>query len=267
MFIDTHCHLNMIVEKKRDVLLTENNFLFLDPVIKEANQVGVKKIINIGTSLVESINSTVLAQRYDGVFAAIGIHPCDCTDDWKRDFEDIKKLLKNREQNRIVAIGETGLDFFHRPFHKSRQFDAFRSHLELAIQNDLPLVVHVREAADEILKVLQEYKNEMRGVIHCFSQDKCFADTVLSWGLYLGINGPITYPKNQEFRELVAQLPFERILLETDAPFLPPQAYRGKQNRPAYVPIIAQTIADLHGVELNVVEDATTKNAQGLFGI
>ncbi len=267
MFVDTHCHLNMIVKKEVDAPLTQDHFLLIGSVVKEAQEAGVGKIITIGTSLSESINSIQIAKRFESVFAVVGIHPCDCTSEWRRDFEQIKELVKNKKATKIVGIGETGLDFFHKPFFRQRQLDAFSAHIELALQNDLPLVVHVRESSEEVLTVLEEYKKELKGVIHCFSQDKSFADTVLEWGFYLGINAPITYPKNQEFRDLVALLPLEKILLETDAPFLPPQQFRGKQNRPAYVAVFAQTIADIKGVELSEVERITTLNVEKLFGI
>ncbi len=200
-------------------------------------------------------------------FSVVGLHPCDCTQDWGEDFSKIKELVENRKHNKIVAIGETGLDFYHEPFHRGRQLSSFEAHIEFALECDLPLVVHVRESSDEILQVLEKYKKEVKGVIHCFSQDKSFADTVLEWGLYLGINAPLTYPKNEELRELIATIPLEKILLETDAPFLPPQQFRGKQNRPAYVPIIAQAIANAKKIDVSEVERVTTENAQKLFGI
>lgn len=267
MFIDTHCHLNMLVKKDEDVLLQENDYQIIEEKIFEAQAADVKKIITIGTSVNESINSVNIAKRFEDVYAVVGLHPCDCTANWKNNFEKIKELIKSNPENKIVAVGETGLDFFHKPFDKERQIEAFRLHIELAIENNLPVVVHVRESAEEVLKVLQDYKKEIKGVIHCFLQKKDFANEALKLGLYLGINGPITYPKNEWFREVVQQLPLESLLLETDAPFLPPQKLRGKQNLPAYIPIIAQAIADIKNIDVKEVGDVTTLNAQKLFGI
>ena len=267
MFVDTHCHLNMMVEKEPDVKITQEHLLMLENIVDSAKKTGVEKIITIGTSLVESFNSVQIAKHFDGVFACAGIHPCDCCQLWKKDFIEIENLIKNKKENKIVAVGETGLDFYHKPFFKQRQIDAFKAHIELSLKYNLPVVVHVRNSGDEVVRVLEEYKNEVKGVIHCFSQDKNFADIVLGWGMYIGINAPITYPKNEDFRGIVAQIPLKRILLETDAPFLPPQQFRGKQNSPAYIPIFAQVIADLHGVELQHVEQITTLNAEKLFGI
>ena len=267
MFVDTHCHLNMFVEKEFNDSLIENDFLAIEQVIIEAKEQRVEKIITVGTSFIQSQQAIEIAKRFEGVFAAVGLHPCDCTSEWKDDFEQIKKLVKEKEEGKIVAVGETGLDFFHKPYDKQRQIDAFKAHIELALQNDLPLVIHVRESADEILNVLGEYKNDAKGVIHCFMQSKEIADVFLDWGFYLGINAPITYPKNEWFRSLLKEIPMDRILLETDAPFLPPQQFRGKQNRPAYIPIFAKVLADIKGIDLPKLEEITTKNAQDLFGI
>ncbi len=277
MFVDTHCHLNMLVKKDEDAFLQENDYQIIEEKISEAQAADVKRIITIGTSVNESINSVNIAKRFEDVYAVVGLHPCDCAINWKDDFVKIKELIKNKassfvkttadKENKIVGIGETGLDFFHKPFDKERQIEAFRLHIELAIENNLPVVVHVRESAEEVLKVLQDYKKEIKGVIHCFSQKKDFADEALKLGLYLGINGPITYPKNEWFRNVVRQLPLESLLLETDAPFLPPQKLRGKQNLPAYIPIIAQAIADIKNIDVKEVGDVTTLNAQKLFGI
>ncbi len=267
MFVDTHCHLNMMAKSKNDTILSESEFLLINNILEQAKHSGVDKILTVGTSIAESINSVNIAKRFENVFAAVGIHPCDSNSSWLKDFKEVEKFLKNNKQNKIVAVGETGLDFYHKPFNKQRQIDVFKAHIELSLKFNLPLTIHVRESADEVLLVLEEYKKEVRGVIHCFFQDKFFADTVLDWGLYLGINGPITYPKNQAFRDLVATLPLDRILLETDAPFLPPQEFRGKQNSPAYIPIFAQTIAELKNIALSELEKITTENAELLFEI
>ncbi|MCF7800229.1 TatD family hydrolase [Candidatus Babeliales bacterium] len=267
MFVDTHCHLNMMVKNAHETVLNDQDFILIKNILQQANLVGVQKFITIGTTVLESINSINIAKKFPQVFACVGIHPCDCDVDFLKNFEEIKKLVKNKEENKIVAIGETGLDFFHKPFDKQKQIDAFKSHIELSCQHNLPIVVHVRDSAQEVLKVLEKYKKDVKGVIHCFFQDEKFAQTALSWGFYLGISGPINYPKNQELRQVVAGLPADKILLETDAPFLPPQEFRGKQNNPAYIPIFAQVIADLKKMSLTELENITTKNAENLFKI
>lgn len=268
MFIDTHCHLNMIAKGEFNLPLTEENFLTIDQVLQNAFKKGVERIITIGSSgLVDTNDALAIAKRFENVFAVVGFHPCECSTDWKKEFLEIKKLVQENEKNKIVGIGETGLDFYHKPFDKQKQIDAFKAHIELALETNLPLVFHVRSANDEFLFAVEEYKKDIRGVLHCFSHPKDFADTILSWGLFVGIDAPITYPKNQEFREVAKQIPLEKILLETDAPFLPPQQFRGKQNLPEYIPLFAQTLADVKQITLEDVEKITTQNAQKLFGI
>lgn len=252
MFIDTHCHLTMLGSE----------------AVKEASDAGVSPIVTISTNLQDSIDSIKIAREHENVFATVGIHPCDVTEKWRDDFKQIEKLLENIEQNKIVGLGETGLDFYHKPFDKQRQIDLFKAHIECALRYDLPLVVHMRDSADEVLKILEFYKgNQLRGVAHCFLQNKQIADQLIEWGFYLGIGGPLTYPKNNDLRELFKTIPLDNVLLETDAPFLPPQPYRGKKNHPRYIPIIAQELAKIREIELSTVSDTTTANARRLFRI
>jgi TatD DNase family protein len=269
MFIDTHCHLNIIAPKQPEQLLEQSHFASIDEAFVQAAEQRVQMIINVGTSIAESLNSITIAKRYQSVFATVGIHPCD-----SRDFDgtvhdahrELKKMVQHKEENKIVGIGETGLDYYHKPFDADRQKDFFKMQIELALEHKLALVVHVREAADDLLRVLEEYvPNKIRGVIHCFSQKKYVADLVVDWGLYVGLDAPIGYPKNEEMRTVFKNIPLAHIVLETDAPFLPPQQYRGKPNRPAYLPMIAQYLADIQGVSIEEVELITTQNAKALF--
>ena len=267
MFVDTHCHLNIIAKKEFESTLSQEHILKIRDIIDQATNAEVCKIINIGTSLQESKNTIQIAQQFENVFATVGLHPCDCKENWKEEFQAIVKLVENKKENKIVGIGEVGLDFYHKPFNRQRQEDAFKYHIELALEQQLPLVVHVREASDELLTVLEEYSKDLNAVIHCFNHPQDFANTVLEWGFYIGIDGPITYPKNDIFRKIVKNIPLNKILLETDAPFLPPQQFRGKQNVPAYIPIIAQTVADIKQVSLDEIAQTTTETAEKFFGI
>lgn len=267
MFVDTHCHLNMMVEKKRNEALHKSHLPLIDDYVAAAQAAGVKTIINVGTTVGETYNSCTIARRYERIFATAGIHPCDVTPTWRNDFAELEKMIAQRRQNKIIALGETGLDFYHKPFDAQLQESAFRTHIELAISLDLPLVVHVREAGDEALKILQEYRHEARGVIHCFSLDLMAAREVTSWGWYIGIDGPVTYKKNDYLREIVATVPLENLLLETDAPFLTPQAFRGKPNQPAYLPLIAEEIAIQRSITTEEVGRVTTANVKRLFSV
>lgn len=267
MFIDTHCHLNLIAKKDYNDEFNEKYFEIIENIIKESKKKGVTSFITIGTDLNESVNCVNIAKKFKEVYAVIGIHPCDAAENWIEDFEKIQFLVKKQVENKVVGIGETGLDFYHKPYDKERQIKVFENHIELAIKKDLPLVVHVRESALDVFNILHTYKNQAKGVIHCFSQDKDFAKKFLDLGFYLGLNAPVTYPKNEWFREVVKFIPLDRILLETDAPFLPPQEFRGKKNSPEYIPIFAQTIADLKNISLEELARETTGNAKDLFRI
>jgi len=257
MFVDTHCHLTIMAQRGESV----------EDVVQVAADAGVTKIITIATTLQDSLDSIQIAQRFSGVWATVGIHPCDCQENWRQDFRAVEELCENKKINQIVGLGETGLDFYHKPFFKKRQIDAFTAHIECALAHELPIVVHIRNSVDEVLSVLETYKNNLRGVAHCFSQDKAVAQTLVDWGFYVGIGGPVSYPNNDALREIVHDIPLDHIVLETDAPFLPPQQFRGKTNYPKYIPLIAQVIAEVKGVEASEIGAVTTGNAKRLFGI
>ncbi len=268
MFFDTHCHLDMMVLQQEHQLLGEEHFAELDRIMGVIRNAGVIGMINIGACVTGTQNSIALARRYKDVFASLGIHPCDCRQEWVDDLNGLKKFLHEIDENKIVGIGETGLDFFHQPFDKDRQVAAFKAHIELALEHKLPVIVHSRDASDQTLTVLQEYiKDGLCGVLHCFSHQGYVAEQLLSWGFYIGVGGYITYPKNTELRNVVKNIPLDHLLLETDAPFLPPQQFRGKQNSPAYIPLFAQMIADAREISIQELAQATTVNAGQLFKI
>ncbi len=268
MLIDTHCHINMMVKKEFDVALTPPEIESAGTIVNQAQNQQVSTIINVGTNLIESQNCIALAQRYDPIFAAVGIHPNDCTASWQADLNEIARLVKNKEKNKIVAIGECGIDRHYPDYNLARQKDAFKAQIELALENDLALIVHTRDAADETLRSLEEFKGQItRGVIHCFSEDQSFADQTIAWGFVLGIGGTITYPKNNYLRDIVKKVGLKHIVLETDAPFLPPQAIRGKQNSPAQINAIAHYIAELIDTSFEIVAKQTYTNSKRLFNI
>ncbi len=266
MFIDTHCHLNIMVKDSFDSLLTSQEFTHAEPLIADAVSAGVKKLLCVGTSIIESMNCIKLAVGYDPVFATVGIHPNDLAMSWQEDLRQIALLAKESQKHKIVAIGECGLDKHYPGYNIAQQKDAFRAQIELALEYDLALVVHTRDAGDETLECLAEYKNNCpKGTIHCFSEDLAFAQGAIQLGFVLGIGGTITYPKNSKLREVVSKLGIEHIILETDAPFLPPQPIRGKKNSPTQIPVIAQAVADLLGCSREEVGERTTKTAESTF--
>ncbi len=268
MLIDTHCHINMMIKKDFDILLSNENIQLVQTIIDQSHYNDVNILLNVGTSLIESINSVKLSNDFNNIYSSIGIHPNDLNDDYKNDLHGIKKLLLDKKNNKIVAIGECGLDFYYPNYNLNRQIDAFKIQIDLALNNNLPLVVHSRNAYQETLEVLHQFYNSssiLSGTIHCFSYDLEFAKEAISLGFKLGIDAPITYPKNNNLREIVKILDLSHILLETDAPFLPPQIIRGKQNHPLHIKTIAEFISNLIEKPYEQVANITTNNAQSIF--
>jgi len=265
MLIDTHCHINMMVKNSFDTPLETSDIPKAEAIIEQAQAADVSLIINVGTRSIENANCVLLAQKFESVFATVGIHPND-SDTWQEDFALLKKWVQKKEENKIVGIGECGMDMHYPDYNLARQRDAFKAQIELALENDLALVVHSRDAYDETLRILEEYRHNItRATMHCFSYDQAFADTVTHWDFVLGIGGTVTYPKNNDLRAIVQKINLKHIVLETDAPFLPPQIMRGKQNHPQYIQEVAEYIAQLRGESFDIIAEHTTRNALALF--
>ena len=267
MLIDTHCHINMMIKSSFDTPLKKSDLPKAHIIIEQANAANVSTIINVGTRSIENDNCILLAQTFDSVFATVGIHPND-SDTWQKDFALLKRWVQKKEDNKIVGIGECGIDMHYPDYNLNRQRDAFKAQIELALENDLALVIHSRDAYDETLQILEEYQHNLsRAVMHCFSYDQAFAKTVTDWNFVLGIGGTVTYPKNNDLRTIVEAIDIKNIVLETDAPFLPPQVIRGQQNHPKEIATIAHFIADLRGESFESIAEQTTKNALNLFNL
>lgn len=271
--IDTHAHLDIFNStgpsrnNEHDKILLDADLETVKDVFKLAEQAGVYKLINVGCNLTSSLNSVKIAKNFPNIWATVGIHPCDLTSDWKSDLAEIKKLTKNLSENKIIGIGEIGLDFYHQPFDKQRQIDAFRAQIELALELNLPMSIHIREAGDQALRTMEEYAKQMRATIHCFQQNWDFAQQVLAWNFLVGIDGPIDYPKNDELRSTVEKIGLNHIILETDTPFLPPQKLRGQRNSPANLTYIVERLAQIFHCSSQEVAALTTANAENLFKI
>jgi TatD DNase family protein len=258
-FIDSHAHLDMqpLVNSLPDVMYRA-----------AANQVG--QVMTIGVDLPSSLNALRIASDWPQVFCAVGIHPHDASQissfEW---LEDQLNLIRLQDVLcKIKAIGETGLDFAKEYSPREAQFHAFRWHLELALKWSLPVVVHDRDAHEQTLDVLAEYAGKgLTGVLHCFSGDTDTARRVLDMGFYLSVSGVVTFAKADVLREAVRFAPIDRLLIETDCPFLAPVPYRGKTNEPGYVKYVAEEIARLKCLTLEEVASCTTQNAQALFAL
>lgn len=249
MYIDTHSHLNFKVF----------NADYKDAILR-ANSVGVEKIIVVGSNLKTSKKALEIANKNENIFVAIGLHPIHVeNEDFGLEFE---KLAKNKK---VVAIGETGLDYFHIRDNKEKQKDVFIKHLKLAQNVNKPVILHNRDAGDDILSILTSQNTLPKGVMHCFSENLEFAKIIIDMGFLISFTGIITFTKNQDTLQVVKEIPLEKIMIETDCPYLTPNKYRGKRNEPAYVVEVAKKIAEIKKISLEKVEDITSKNAIELF--
>src|SRR3990167_10360869 len=263
MLVDTHCHLNMMIKKEFDTPLTDAEIEKAKFIIQEAEAASVYKIINVGTSVIESLNCIKLAKKFDNVWATVGIHPNDLEDNWKKQVSELKKLVAQKDDNKICAIGEIGLDKHYPNYNINKQKNALKAQIELALENDLAIVIHTRDAASETFEEIEEFNKDIsRAIIHCFSEDLSFAKQIIEWGFCIGLGGTITYPNNKKVFEVAQTVSLKNIVLETDAPFLPPQEIRGKQNNPAQIKTIAQFLSGSRGDSFEVVASTTTENAK-----
>jgi len=252
--VDTHAHLD-------GGRFAED----LEQVIQRADDQGVHSIITVGCDLESSRASVDLAERYPGIYATVGVHPHDAATVTPQLLDELAQLAT---ADKVVAIGEIGLDYYRNHCPHDQQQKAFRQQLALARQCKLPVVIHDRDAHDDVLAILREEKaEEIGGVLHCFSGNIEMAKACLDLGFYLSFTGTITYPKNDALREVIRQVPTERILVETDCPYLAAQPWRGKRNEPSYVVKTAETVAEIKGLTLTDVARITSLNAFELFGV
>ena len=255
MFIDTHAHLTF-PEFKID----------LPEVVKRAKEANLEAIINIALDDEALVSSLKIAQEYPGyVKTAYGLHPHDAST-WKDEIAD--KIRSLAAEQKIVAVGEMGLDYHYKLSPLEKQKEVFGKSLRLAEELDLPAVIHSREAAkDTMLIIHEENQGKLKGVLHCFGGDMDLAKEALDLGLLISFTGNITFPKAHQIRNAAKEIPLDRIMIETDCPFLAPQAFRGKRNEPAYAVKVAEQIARVKGISIEEVATQTTKNARSLFKI
>jgi TatD DNase family protein len=260
-FVDTHAHLDFPqFDDDRD------------QVIKRATDVGVTRFINVGTTLERSRRAVEIAANHDPIWATVGIHPSDAGEVDEGAITSLKELV---EQPKVVAIGEVGFDFFHdsSPSEEAQRV-AFFAQSEIAWRAGLPIIIHSREAETVTLKALKQHAEEAQaanvsrdefGVVHCFTGSRDFAIRALDLGYLISFTAPVGYPKNDDLREVVKAVPLEKIMLETDCPFLPPADRRGDRNEPAFLIETAKVIAELKGVSLEELGEATSTTAERLF--
>ncbi|MCI0710008.1 MAG: TatD family hydrolase [Chloroflexi bacterium] len=258
--VDTHCHLDFgAYDEDRE------------RVIQNAIDAGVTRIINPGTDFASSQRAINLAHQHDEIFAAVGVHP-NSTVGWSPEvLSGIETLAANEK---VVSIGEIGLDYYRDKSPKVTQHHAFETQLELAAKLELPIIIHNRDASEDVIAILREWiptlpdsLTDRPGVLHSFSASWTIAEKALEMGFYLGFTGPVTFKKADDLRVIATRVPIDRILVETDGPFLTPHPYRGKRNQPAYVAYVADRIAALHLMDTETFAAQTTDNAERLFGL
>lgn len=252
--IDTHCHLDMGAYKDD-----------LERVLTDCSAHGIDAVVTIGIDPTSSRDAVMLAAKYPMVWATVGVHPHDGANIKEEDFTEIETLIETRGK-KIVGYGEIGLDYVKRYCDPALQREQFRTQLAIAKNHNLPVVIHDREAHDDILAILKEQGPfEHGGVMHCFSGDLKFAQKSLDLGFLISIPGIVTFTNAKALQEVAKHIPLTSMLVETDGPFLAPAPYRGKRNEPLYLLYTADKIAQLRDISLDEVAEATTINAQNLF--
>jgi TatD DNase family protein len=251
MLVDSHCHLDFadFAEER-------------DAIVARARAAGVGTMLTIGTRLDQFPGVRAIAERYPDVWCSVGAHPHEAADHAVLSASDLAALALHP---RVVGIGETGLDFHYDHSPREVQERVFRTHIAASKESGLPLIIHAREADETVARVLRE-ERPPPGVLHCFSSGRALGDAALDLGFYISISGIVTFKNAEELREIVRDVPLERLLIETDAPYLAPVPYRGRRNEPAYVAATAAAVAALKGVEPAELAAATTDNFFRLFG-
>jgi TatD DNase family protein len=254
MLIDTHCHLDFadFAEER-------------DTIVARAHEVGVKQMVTISTRVRKLDGLLAITERYPSVFCSVGTHPNNADQELDIQIEDLVRLAKQHEK--IVAIGEAGLDYFYDTVKPEDQKTGFLRHIAAARETQLPLVIHSRSADEDMAAILTEEtgKGAFPFILHCFSSGPALARTGVELGGYVSFSGILTFPKSEELREIAKTIPHDRLLVETDAPYLAPKRWRGKRNEPSYVVNTAEVLADTIGVSMDEVAAITTENAFRCF--
>lgn len=251
--IDTHCH-----------LFDEEFDIDREDTIKRAIDSGVEKMILVGFSHKTNQLAQEMAKKWNVFYPTAGLHPSEASLNYLNDFLEFKSFV---EKNKVYAIGECGLDYHWDITYKEEQKKLFRLQCEYAIEKDLPIIVHSRDAAKDTFDIIASYKGKLKGVMHCYSGSKELALEYIKLGFYISLGGPVTFKNAMEPKEVAKAVPLDLLLIETDCPYLAPTPMRGKRNESSYVKYVRDEIASLKGITPKEVEEATTKNAIRLFKI
>lgn len=255
MFIDSHCHLTY------DPLI--NN---ISKIVKNCENSFVTRLLTIGTNIESSIKCIDISNEYENIYSSIGIHPVEAHREIEKK-DEVQKLYQSSKKN--IGYGETGLDFYHSTENKNVQIDLFEAHIKYAIEDNSTVIVHTRDAEDETLSILKEYtkNSNLRVLIHCFTGSMQFAKSLLDIGCYLSFSGIITFKNTLSIQEVAKYTPLNRILIETDSPFLSPDPFRGKKNYPENLVYVAKKLAELKKKDISIIGNETTNNFNRLFNL
>ena len=253
MLVDSHCHLNF-PDFTPD----------LDAVIGRAREAGVGVMQTICTKMHEFDSILAIAEKHPDIYCSVGVHPHEAGE---AEMVTVAELVEKTRHPKVIGLGETGLDFYYEHSPRKEQEESFRRHIAAAQETDIPIIVHTRDADDDTIRIMRDEmaKSPYRGLIHCFTSTQYLADAALEMGFYISISGIVSFKSAQALRDSVSTVPLERLLVETDAPFLAPIPYRGKRNEPAYVARTNEIVAELKGVDTETCARATTNNFFTLF--
>ncbi|GGO87052.1 hypothetical protein GCM10011348_39340 [Marinobacterium nitratireducens] len=254
MFIDSHCHLD-----KLDLTPYNNDF---DAMLAAAREASVDKLLSVSVDMASFPALYQSVESRDGIYASVGVHPLHSDEG----LVDVEWLVAEAARPKVIAIGETGLDYYYDADSASLQQESFKRHLEAAAQAQLPVIVHTRDAREDTLRLIDAHgDSRSAGVLHCFTESLEMAMAAIEMNYFISFSGIVTFRNAEELREVARQVPLERMLIETDAPYLAPVPYRGKKNEPRYVPAVAQCLADLKGIRIEELAERTSENFFRLF--
>lgn len=252
--IDTHIHLNF-----------EDYIDDLENVILDAEKAGVTHMIVVGIDEPSSRLAIELSKQYPSIYASVGVHPSESENMFEMKATSTSFIETMLKEDKVVAIGECGIDLYHEDYNLSYQQEVFKNQIELAKTYKKPLIIHSRSGVRECIDMLTPYKGQVTGVFHCFNGTKEEADEILELGFYIGVDGPITFKNAKDAKDIATHVPIERLLIETDGPYLSPEPYRGRRNQPANVKYILKALAQLKNMSEADADQITTQNAKTLF--
>lgn len=254
MLVDSHCHLDFPDFAEE-----------LDAVVHRARAAGVGRMVTICTYLTRFDRILAVAERYDDILCTVGVHPHQAAEEF--DVTTVDALVERARHPKVIGLGETGLDYFYDKSPREQQQECFRRHIRASLDTGLPLIIHTRDADADTMRIVKEETagQTVKGLLHCFSSGRALAEEALEYGFTLSLSGIVTFKKSEELRDIVKDVPLDRILVETDAPYLAPIPFRGKRNEPAYVAHTAACVAAIKGVSAEELARITTDNFFRLF--